>query len=105
MSDLEAEYIALSQGMRELVSGRRLMIELTTRMDMLHMQGVSFVYKAWEDNTDTENLVNNKGPLVTSRTKHICIKYHWFRSMIQKNEIEVNRIDTKRQKAASVTRR
>ena len=71
---------------------------------MLHMQGISFVCKAWEDNTCTENLANSKGPLMTSRTKHIGIKYHWFRYMIRENEIEVNRIDTKYQKADMFTK-
>ena len=40
LSTLEAEYITLYQGMRELVSSRRLLIELTSRMDMLHATGI-----------------------------------------------------------------
>ena len=90
--------------MRELVSGRRLLIELTSRMEMLHMQGISFVCKAWEDNTGTENLANSKGPLMTSSTKHIGIKYHWFRSKVQPNVIEINRIGTKDQRADLFTK-
>ena len=90
--------------MCKLVSGRRLLIEFTSRIDILHIQEVYVVCKAWEENTGTENLANSKGPLMTSRTKHIRIKYHRIRLVIQKNKIEVNRIDTKHQKAYIFTK-
>ena len=89
--------------MRELVAGRQLRTEITIMMNMLDIHSVSFVCKTWEDNTETENLANRKGPLMTSRTKHIGIKYHWFQSMIQKNEIEANMIGTKLKKADMFT--
>jgi hypothetical protein len=41
---------------------------------------------------------------MTPRTKHIAIKYHWFKSHIQEGEIEVRRIDTKVQKADIFTK-
>ena len=88
LSTLEAEYIALSQGMRELVSARRLVLELGERMNM-NLKSVSQVSKAWEDNVGTQNLANSKGPRMTSWTKYIGIKFHWFRSKIQSNEIVV----------------
>ena len=75
LSTRESKYIALSQGMRDLVSVRRLVQELDTMMDF-EMKGISRVYKAWQDNICTQKLVNSKGPLMTSRTKHISIKYH-----------------------------
>ena len=34
-----------------------------------------------------------------SRTKQIDSKHHWFRSKIQPNEIEINRIGTKEQRS------
>ena len=103
LSTLEAEYIALSQGMRELVSARRLVIELGDRMDF-DLKNVSQVSKAWEDNVGTQNLANSKGPLMTSRTKHIGIKYHWFRSKIQPKSINILRIETKQQRADIFTK-
>ena len=45
LSTFEAEYIALSQGMRELVSERRLVLELGERMNM-ELKSVSQVSKA-----------------------------------------------------------
>ena len=75
LSTLEAEYIALSQGMRDLVSARRLLAELGERMNY-KVINTSHISKVWEDNTGTQNLANSKGPLMTSRIKHIAIKYH-----------------------------
>jgi hypothetical protein len=102
LSTLEAEYIALSQGMRDLVSARRLMAELGERMNY-KMDDISHISKVWEDNTGAQNLANSKGPLMTSRIKHIGIKYHWFRSMIGPN-IKILRIDTKDQRADMFTK-
>ena len=96
LSILEAEYIALSQGMRDLVSVRRLMTELGERMKY-KINKVSHVSKLWEDNTGAQNFANSKGPLIISRTEHIGINYHRFRSMIGP-EIKILSIDTIKQK-------
>ena len=103
MSTLEAEYIALSQGMRKLVFTRSLVIELSKRMN-LDLEGVATVSKAWEETIDTQNLANSKGPLMTSWTKHIGIKYHCFRSRIEPDDIEINRIPTDHQRANVFTK-
>ena len=66
--------------------------------------GLSSVYKAWEDNTGAQNFGNSKGPLMTARTKHIGIKYHWFRSKIVEGVIEIHRICTDQQKADILTK-
>jgi len=70
----------------------------------LELKGASTVSKAWEDNVGTQNLANSKGPLMTSRTKHIGIKYHWFRSKIIPNEIEILRVSTDLQRADIFTK-
>ena len=36
---------------------------------------------------------------MSSRTKHISIKYHWLKSKIVPNKIEMHRVNTKAQKA------
>ena len=41
--------------------------------------------------------------IMTSRKKHIGIKYHWFRSMIGP-QIEILRIDTKEQRTDIFTK-
>ena len=94
LSTLEAEYIALSQGMKKLVASRNLVLELRERLS-LDLNDIVLVSKAWEDNIGTQNLSNSKGPLVSSRTKHIGIKYHWLRSNVSHKEIEINSIGRK----------
>ena len=89
--------------MRELVSAQRLLFELASRMKY-DLRDISHVSKVWEDNTETKNLANSKGPLMTPRTKYIGIKYYWIRSMIKPKEIEVLRIDTKDQCADIFTK-
>ena len=49
---LEAEHIALSQGMRGLVSARILVMELK-RNTTLDLKGVGLVSKVWEYNIKT----------------------------------------------------
>ena len=80
--------------MIDLVSARRMMAGLGERMNYT-LAKVSHVSKVWEDNTGTQNLTNIKGPIMISCTKHIAIKYHWFRSMIKPSEIEILQIETK----------
>ena len=64
---------------------------------------VSHVSKVCKENIGTQNLANSNGPLMASRTKHIEIKYNWFRLMIG-DKIEIFRIDTKEERAETFTK-
>jgi hypothetical protein len=57
-----------------------------------------------EDNAGCMVLANAQLPNMTPRTKHIAIKYGWFRSHVKEGEIEVVKIDTKLQKADIFTK-
>ena len=81
--------------MRDLVAAKRLMAELGKCIDC-ELVNVHYVSKVWEDNNNTQNLAYSKGPPMMSRTKHMVIEYHWFRSMIGSN-IGILCIDTKEQ--------
>ena len=93
---LEAEYIALSQGMMELVATRRLVLEMCYKIHF-SIKSASTVSCTWDDNVGTQNLASSKGTLICTRTKYIGVKYHWFRSKIQDGIIEVRRFGTKAQ--------
>ena len=77
---------------------RRLLLKICNRIEY-DLSDVAQVCKVWEDNYGTENLANSKGPLMMPRTKHIGIKYNWFRSRINPNKIEIIRISTNQKKA------
>ena len=72
----------------------RLVIEIGDRI-IMELKIVSKVSKAWEDNVGTQNLANSEVPLMKSRTKYIGIKWHWFRSKIQPDYIDMLRNDAK----------
>ena len=38
----------------------------------------------WEDNQATLKLANLELPYMTNRSKHIAIRYHWFRAFVGK---------------------
>ena len=87
----------------DLVSDRYLMKELGERMNFI-LHTYSKASKDWEDNIWNKNLTNSKVPLITFRTKHIDIKYHWFHSMIKPQDIEIHHIDTKEKRSYIFTK-
>jgi hypothetical protein len=102
-STCEAEYIALSSGMRSLLPLRWILEEVTTTLD-LPLNSKSVVSTVWEDNAAALQLATTDPPKISPRTKHINIKYHWFRSHLKKGSLECKKIDTKMQLADILTK-
>ena len=73
---------------------RQLILELSKRMTF-GLNGVSNMSMVWEDNIGAQKLANGKGPIMLSRTKHVGIKYHWFRENMHPSSIEIRCISTK----------
>jgi len=84
LSTCEAEYVSLSDAVRELSYLREI-------ARFLH-QDLSQPTTIFEDNQGTIDLVNN--PVHHSRTKHIDVKYHYIRAMQEAGEIVVEKIPT-----------
>ena len=91
LSTTEAEYIALSQSMREIIP---LMEHLEKLEETLNIESKrpSVKCKVFEDNNGAIELA--KAPNIHTRTKHIDIKYHHFREHVRKGLIKINPIDT-----------
>ena len=104
LSTMEAEYMALSFGMRELIGNRQLIQEIQKHID-IPRNPISNVSRVFEDNEAALKQAGTTLPRLSPRTKHIGIKYHWFKSKIQVGEIELLPIDTKLQKADIFTKR
>ena len=102
LSTFEAEYIALSTGLRQLLAARELMQEISKEVGIAR-KTVSMISKAFEDNNAALKHANDPLPKLTPRSKHLGVKYHWFKSKI-KGEIEVHPIDTKLQRADIFTK-
>ncbi len=103
LSTMEAEYIALSTSLRELLPLQDLLAELTETFQ-LETTDTTRVVRVFEDNNGALILANNPMPKMTPRSKHIGVKYHWFRTKLTERKIEILPIDTKLQKADGFTK-
>jgi hypothetical protein len=103
LSTMEAEYIALSTSMREVLGMRKILGEMKEQK-ITKDAGISTICKVWEDNEAALRHAVTDMPKLSPRTKHIGTKYHWFRSHINPGVIECHPIHTKIQKADIMTK-
>ena len=89
--------------MKELIFAQILALELGKKMKY-KLKNTFQVYKVREDNIGAQNLANNKGQSMSSRTKYICINYCWFQNEVKPSEIEIKRIDAKIQGVKNLTK-
>jgi hypothetical protein len=103
LSTTEAEYIALSQSLRDLIPMRRLLAEVSNELH-LRMSDTAVVHSTvFEDNNGA--LAIARSPRISPRTKHIAIKYHHFCDSIGVEKgIVLSEIDTSSQKADLLTK-
>jgi Reverse transcriptase (RNA-dependent DNA polymerase) len=102
LSTMEAEYIALSQSMRELLPIRELVREMSTTMGYKKEFEIRTHSKVFEDNNGALTLASS--PRMTPRSKHIAVKYHFFRSHVADGSIKILKIATEEQKADIFTK-
>ena len=114
LSTSEAEYGALSQGMRTVIPLRETVLEMIESVKMVDTNGklpfgtnkdlTSFKTVIYEDNNTALTLAIKQK--VTSRTKHWCVKFHFFWSYIndEKNHISCVKVASSEQKADYLTK-
>ena len=81
LSTFEAEYIALSTGLRQLLAARELIKEISQEVG-IGRETISIISRAYEDNNAALKHANDPLPKVTPRSKHLGVKHHWFKSKI-----------------------
>jgi hypothetical protein len=119
LSTMEAEYVALSQAMRDLIPIRELLKEILSIVfgiaDTIQYRTHS---KAFDDvNTSPSNIPasnvfeDNAACLkfaqtgqLSPRTKHIGVPYHWFRSKVVSLDIVIVPVSTTHQLADTFTK-
>ena len=101
LSTAEAEYIALSQALREVIPMIEMMKELH-RSFPLEITIPNFNCTVHEDNQSCISMANRQK--FSPRTKHIALKYHHFRSYVNAKRIEVKYINTHDQLADALTK-
>ena len=101
LSTTEAEYIALSQSMRDVLPIISLIEEVNVVLQIKGQQPTLYC-TVFEDNNGALELAN--APKMRPRTKHIALKYHHFRQAVSDKRVRIKPIDTKEQLADIFTK-
>jgi hypothetical protein len=104
LSTMEAEYNALSIAMRSVLPFQSLVNSVTKGIGMTNDLLTSFKTTVWEDNAGALQLATLEPGRITPRSKHYAIKYHWFRSHLKPNKVEIHKIASSNQKADILTK-
>ena len=83
LSTLHSEYVALSHSVRALLPVKILIKEVIDNLG-IDSENLKFVSSStiYEDNNRA--IVVAKSPRMTPSSKHISVKYHWFRQHVGK---------------------
>ena len=98
---MEAEYIALSQSMREIIPLMGLLSEIQKYFHVVDNLP-EIKCSLFEDNESCIALA--KDPRMNPRTKYIALKYHNFCSHVARKLVKILPIDTKEQTADIFTK-
>lgn len=91
LSTTEAEYIALSQAMREVIPLMGILRELEKFKELKNVIP-TMKCTVFEDNQSCIKLA--KAPRMNPRTKYIALKYHHFRSHVKQGLVDIEYVDT-----------
>ena len=72
---------------------KKMIVAISKTISLKRTQ-VPIVCQAWEDNKSVLKHTVSPFPKVTPKTKHIGVKFHWFRGKLKANELEVHPIRT-----------
>jgi hypothetical protein len=90
---MEAEYVALLPAAKAVVHVREFLIDLGFPQDPTTI---------YEDNESAINLA--EAPAVTRKSKHIPVRYHYIRDLVEKKEVALQFVPTVRQTADILTK-
>jgi Reverse transcriptase (RNA-dependent DNA polymerase) len=101
-SSTEAEYVALSQALRDAIPMMGLLKEASDLGVPITSAKPTFRCTVFEDNAGCVELANV--PKMRPRTRHINLKYHHFREFVAKKVIQVLKVDGDDQLADLLTK-
>jgi hypothetical protein len=102
LSTTEAEYIALSSALRDVISIMNLLNELTNRGFPINPDVPIIRCKVFEDNQSCIEIATNHR--TRPRTKHLSIRLHHFRSFVVNKLISIQHVNTREQLADMFTK-
>ena len=95
LSTTEAEYVALGDGVKEALLVKGVLSFIIPSISENYI-------KVFVDNDGAISLANN--PLSSARTKHIDVRFHFFRELTRSKTISVEYVPTKEQRADILTK-
>lgn len=103
-STMEAEYTALSVALRSAIPLLEIIRYVTSAFCVTNSSILTFKTTVHEDNQGALKLAQMEPGRQTPRSKFYAIKYHWFRSWLKPNQIELSYIESACQKADMLTK-
>ena len=83
LSTTEAEYIAVTEACKEVLWMKKLLEELGQEQEDLKLY------------CDSQSAIHlSKNPMFHSRSKHIDVRYHWVRDVIESKQLMLEKIHT-----------
>ena len=82
LSTMESEYVALSDSCRELLPLQNLTKELAQVLHVSEGGKAAIRCTIYEDNEPCLKLANMEVGHITNRSKHIVVRFHWFREHV-----------------------
>jgi len=102
LSTLEAEYCALSLSLKTFLPLKRILQEVVTALGLKSPKSICVSARAYQDNQGAYFLATNQR--VTSRTKHMLVKFHWFWSHYNRGEFTIETVKSADQLADYLTK-
>ena len=102
LSTTEAEYIALSTALRDVIHVIHLLEELQGHGFNIHHPTPKITCRTFEDNKSCIEIATNHK--TRPRTKHLSVRLHHFRSHVVNKTISIEHISTKEQIADMFTK-
>ena len=93
LSTTEAEYIATTEACKEMLWMQRFLGEIGIKQDK---------YVLYCDSQSAIHLAKN--PTFHSKTKHIDLRYHWIRHVLEEGHLSLEKIHTYRNPADMLTK-
>jgi hypothetical protein len=102
LSSTEAEYVSLSESLRDTIPMMQLIKEIQDRGFEVPTSTPVIHCRLFEDNSGALELA--RVPKMRSRTKHMNLKYHHFRDFVARGLVTVHPINTREQPADVLTK-
>jgi len=102
LSTTEAEYIALSTALREVIAIMHLLEEFQDKKIPIISKTPEITCRTLEDNRSCLEIATNHK--TRPRTKHLSVRLHHFRSFVESKKISIHHVDTGNQLADIFTK-